>query len=130
MPLPLTANSSPRAGSIRPQARASKLAASLLLRRSVSQIGLAVILVLPYRIDEPGLRELLAMRDNWIRVEPLSVQVLALGLFGTVYMPPDRQPERFDLEDESVRRVSRASWRVPSARAPARPLAASRSPFD
>lgn len=65
--------------------------------------------MLLYPTDEPGLRELLAMRNNRITAEPLSVQVLARGLFGTVYMQPDRQPERFGLEDESMRTVSRAS---------------------
>ena len=56
--------------------------ATPLLTRSVSQIGLAVILVLLYRTDESGLRALLATRDNWITAQPLGVQVAALLLFG------------------------------------------------
>lgn len=56
--------------------------ATPLVTRSVSQVGIAVILILIYRTDVAGIQAMLENRDTWLANLPAWIQVPALLLVG------------------------------------------------
>jgi sterol desaturase/sphingolipid hydroxylase (fatty acid hydroxylase superfamily) len=56
--------------------------ATPLVTKSVSQIGIAVILILIFRTDVAGIQTMLANRDTWLARLPAVVQVPAMLLVG------------------------------------------------
>ena len=56
--------------------------ATPLLTRSVSTVGLAVILMLIYRTDAESIRAMLENRDTWLGSQPAWIQVPAMLLVG------------------------------------------------
>jgi hypothetical protein len=53
-----------------------------LLTRSISQIGLAVILIIIYRQDIAGIQQMLAERDTLLAGQPLGLQAMEMLLIG------------------------------------------------
>ena len=56
--------------------------ATPLLTKAVSQLGLGVILILLYRQDAAGLREMLATRDTLLAKQPLGLQAVEMIVVG------------------------------------------------
>ena len=53
-----------------------------LATRAVSQIGLAVILVVIYRENVAGIRAMLASRDTFLAAQPLALQAILMIAIG------------------------------------------------